>query len=314
MSSPHNPGPEATAGSATRNLEEELLHLAGTSAERFLVLFRNTRELRTPDVARACMRFLVDHGTVGVGEEIRIWLTAGTAYLDLLLDPAFLTPDQAKQVLRLMRDASLPFAGNLQRQLMGGKIVLDPERIDRAIHILETVIDPGILIPWLRNLTQVAEPHIRSKAAKALCAMRPNLMMIERQLKNDDGRVRANALEALWHVKSLDAIRLFNGCLNDDSHRVRVNALIGLHRLEVAGAFDKLVLMADDAVPLLRRAALWGMGFLGDRRAIPVFRKLADDPDSEVRAKAAALLAALAPEPEADSSTEASARRVAQAI
>jgi HEAT repeat protein len=118
----------------------------------------------------------------------------------------------------------------------------------------------------------------------------------------------------LWHVKSLDAIRLFNGCLNDDSHRVRVNALIGLHRLEVAGAFDKLVLMADDAVPLLRRAALWGMGFLGDRRAIPVFRKLADDPDSEVRAKAAALLAALAPEPEADSSTEASARRVAQAI
>ena len=294
IASQSEPMPSVEIGNSG-GVEEELLSLT-KQPDQFLKLFRTVRESQTREAARACMRYLADHEPDQVGQTMRIWLSSGTAYLELLLDPEFLTLQQATQVVRLLRDTNLALASSLQKQLMSGQIALDPERLDRAIQILPAVMDPGVLIPWLRNLAQVGDPHVRSKAAKAICVMRPNLMMIERQLKSEEPRVRANALEALWEVKGVEAVRLFNECLTDSSHRVVVNALIGLQRNGVANAFNKLIALGDHASPVVRRAAIWGMGFLKDKRAVPCLCKLLEDAEEEVRIKARELLEVMAPE------------------
>ncbi len=282
----------------TLSLEEELLRLARTDAAQFVQLFRAVRTSRLRETARACLRYLGDHGSDPIGQKMAVWLSGGSAYLEFLLAPDFLPTEKAARAVRAMHEVSLQFAVNLRRHLMDGKLPLDSERLVRSIQLLEAVIDPAILIPWLRNLTQHPEPRIRSTAAKTLCEMRPNLLMIERQLKSDDARVRANAIEALWTLNTPQAIPLFNDCLMDEGHRVVVNALIGLHRLGVPDAFERLLSLAKNPAPMVRRAAIWGMSFLADSRAVPALRVLAQDPDEEVRAKALPVLAALAPRPE----------------
>ncbi len=276
---------------STSTLEEELLQLAAVDVEQFKILFKSNRDGHTAEATRACIRHLAAHGLDEAGKRMLIWLLSGTGYLALLLDPEFLAPDKAVLVARIMRDASPSFVGDLQKAITGSKAPVDLNRLERVLRIFEEAVgDPGAFIPWLRALTQNADDRVRSKAAKVLCGLRPNIATIERQLKSEDARVRANAVEALWPVRSLEAVRLFNGALTDSSHRVVVNALIGLYRSGVKGSFDKLLQLAKSPVEVVRCAAIWGMGFLADPQAIPTLRILAKDVCVEVRSKALAVL------------------------
>ena len=96
------------------------------------------------------------------------------------------------------------------------------------------------MLPWLRQLSNHDDQRIRSLSVKQLCQLRPNKALIERQMRSSDPRVRANAIEALWHSKTSDAKELFTTAAADPHHRVVANALVGLHFQGDNSAFTRM--------------------------------------------------------------------------
>lgn len=290
MSSNQSPG--VTAPSNSKSVEEELVRLAGSDVAAFLTLFKQTRDSHKEEATRACLRYLAVHGTDTLGRRMQVWLAASKLYLHFLLDPDFLSPDEVVSLTRVMRDGSANFVSDVQRQITQSKAVLTPGHLDRALQVCEAALgDPGILISWLRSLTRHGDPEIRLKAAKMLCEIRPNLRMIESQLKSGDARIRANALESLWSTNDPGASGLLTAALADDSNRVVMNALVGLNLIGAKGAFDRLLARANHVSAEVRLGAVWALRFLEDKRGIPPLKKLARDPAAEVAAKALEALA-----------------------
>jgi HEAT repeat protein len=89
------------------------------------------------------------------------------------------------------------------------------------------------LAPCLRSFANHPDPAIQAKAATALNDLRPSAAQVERQLKSEDGRVRASALEGIWRSKTPESAAIFRAALSDKHQRVVANALLGLHTLVI---------------------------------------------------------------------------------
>ncbi len=120
---------------------------------------------------------------------------------------------------------------------------------------------------------------------------------VELHLQSADPRVRANAIEALWHTPSSEAVSIFKSVLNDSHHRVVANALVGLHYRKDSQALSLMIDLTDHLSPKFRVAMVWALGVVGDRRAVPTLQKLLNDPSESVREKAERVLATFGPEP-----------------
>lgn len=284
-----------------QSLENALLHLAKSDAARFRTFCRRMRE-SSPErldkaceqVNRVCLREMADSLTGGAGHPMLSWMIIDGRYLALLLDPDFLPVENAARVITVMCDADPRFFLNFQRLTEKATDEHDVRRLDRALRFFTQLGNSSVLVPWLRSLTNHPDERIQSKAVKLLCELRPNVALVERQLKSSDARVRANAIEALWAVPSREAATIFREALSDSSHRVVVNALVGLHACNSDDAFERLAKLCNHPEPMFRAAAAWGIGRIDDRRGIPALTELASDPSPIVRARAVRVLAAFA--------------------
>ncbi|HEY7304254.1 MAG TPA: HEAT repeat domain-containing protein [Bryobacteraceae bacterium] len=292
-----------SAAAATPNeaLEETLLHLAKTDPAKFRILCRRIREA-SPErldhtceqIARTCIREIATHGKGSKDQPMLSWVIADGRYLNLLLDPDFLSLEEAKKVSTFMREADSGFFLKFEGLTSSVNAERDLRRLERALHLFVESGTSNVLVPWLRSLTNHADKRIRSKAVKSLCALRPNSALVEKQLSSDDARVRANAIEALWGTRSQEAASLFREALNDSSHRVVVNALVGLHFHDPEEALEILLRLCKHSAPLFRAAAAWGLGRIADTRAIPALKTLVEDSSDIVRERAARVLEAFA--------------------
>jgi hypothetical protein len=284
-------------------LEKTLLHLAKTDPAKFRILCRRIREA-SPErldhaceqIAKICIREIATDGKNSKDHPMLSWLIADGRYLNLLLDPDFLSLEEARRASALMRGADSGFFLKFEGLTNGANSERDLRRVERALHLFGESGTSNILVPWLRRLTNHADKRIRSKAAKSLCALRPNSALVETQLRSEDARVRANAIEALWGARSPEAVSLFREALNDSSHRVVVNALVGLHLHDPEEALENLLRLCKHSAPLFRAAAAWGLGRIADRRAIPALKTLAEDSSEIVRERAARVLEAFPPD------------------
>jgi hypothetical protein len=277
----------------TATLEDELLKLAQSDPAEFYAFFRQVRDRHPEEATRACLRHLADHGADAIWQKAQFWIIGKSPYLSLLLDPDFLDDSKADQVGSILRSADHQFFLNFQAEIKKRSHSVRLPELERIVHVCQSLGISDILLSWLRTLTSHPDEYVRSRAAKALCILRPNLVAIERQLKSSDPRVRANAIEALWAIDHPDAARLFKSVLRDSSHRVVINALIGLYRMKTPGALNMLIECGNSTSVMMRRAAVWGMTKIADVECVPVLRKLAVDPMAEVSEKAIAALSAL---------------------
>lgn len=220
------------------------------------------------------------------------WLIADGRYLSLLLDPDFLSLEEAHRVSQIMREADSGFFLKFEGLADATSTEQDLRRLERALNLFGGAGTSNVLFPWLRRLTNHSDQRIRSKAVKACCALRPNPALVEKQLKSDDVRVRANAIEALWGMAGTEVIPIIREALNDPNHRVVVNALVGLHVHQPEEAMERLLRLCNHPAPLFRAAAAWGLGRIADRRAVPTLEKLTKDPENIVRERAAKVLEA----------------------
>ena len=160
----------------------------------------------------------------------------------------------------------------------------------RALKLMEDIEDYSAFYPRLCPLTWHPDNFIRSKAVLALCRVRPNRSLIDRQLESADARVRANAIEALWHAPERSAMRVFQEALADNHHRVVVNALVGLYYHKDESYYEKMVALGNHPEPRFRAALAWGLGQIREDRLVWLLEKLAADASPEVCERAEAVL------------------------
>ncbi len=273
-------------------VEEHLIRLAKTNPEQFKIHFRHLRRPYPRESVRMCIRYISEYGADPCTKsQLLPWVTMKN-YFELLIDPDFLPIDLARCAAETFRVEDPQFFMNFSRLAAdeGEKRAF----VARALALLEGLTDYTILFSWLRDLTTHPDERTQSQAVKAFCKLRSNTALISRQLKAEDGRVRANAIEALWPVRTPEAAAIFRAALEDTHHRVVINALIGLHYQHDRAAFEKLLEYAAHSSELYRTAAIWGLGHLAEVSAIPVLRAVvSSDPSNLVREKAAKVLAAL---------------------
>jgi hypothetical protein len=286
----------AAAGVSNEPLEETLLHLAKTDPSKFRILCRRIREA-SPErldraceqIARTCIRGIATEGKDSEARLMLPWLIADGRYLNLLLDPDFLSLEEAHRVSQLLREADSGFFLKFEHLDQAVSAERDLLRLDRVLHLFGAA-GTNVLFPWLRRLTNHPDQRIRSKAVKSICALRPSAALVGSLLKSEDARVRANAIEALWGMPSTEIIPILREALNDKNHRVVVNALVGLHFHCPDEAVERLLGLCNHPVPLFRAAAAWGLGRIADQRATPALKTLAQDKSDIVRERASKVL------------------------
>jgi hypothetical protein len=214
-------------------------------------------------------------------------------YVDRLLSPGTTPFEKAAHAARILHahDPGLFFA--TLKSLCSEREEGIHDRLCRALEVLEKLEYYDALLPWLRVLSQQPNERVRSKAVKLLCKAVPQKLLVEQQLKSHDSRVRANAIEALWFHQSPEATSIFRSALSDGSHRVVVNALVGLCHQNDETAMQKLIVLSQHPSEMFRAAVIWAFAHLYDERAIEPLRLLANDSSEIIRKKAAYVLAKL---------------------
>lgn len=306
------PGTQLGCGAGQESsIGQILLTLARSDPEKFRTFFTRMRRAQPKEITRACVRHLACSERDLATREMSEWLARDSLYLKLLFDPEFLPLEEARNGLRVMRQADERFLRKLARAL---DETADPASLIRALGLLEASEDYSAFCLRLCTLTWHPDPRIRSKAVLALCRIRPNRSVIERHMESDDARVRANAVEALWHTDRGNALRLLREALTDSNNRVVMNGILGLYYWKDECFYGKMLEMAAHAGPNFRLSLAWALGQIRDQRAFGMLAALERDASAEVRTRAAASLAALTAAQPLSASPGAGSNYVARTI
>ena len=265
---------------------------------------RNWSETDPEGFTRLAIERLARSPDVRASVALSSLLSLEERYLHYLTDAAKLSPSDAVNVAKLMASRDKRFYVKLCA-FTGDSVPGD--RIARILQMAEALGAAGLMVPWLRRMTQHPDQYIRQKAVMIMCQAGTNPLLVERQLKSPDARVRANAVESLWTVHTPAARGLLEHASHDPHHRVAVNALLGLFLQDESSALTRIIEQSRNPSPAFRVAAAWALGVTARRESWPALKALESDPVPRVRESASRAIAKV-PEPAADRPIEASAK------
>ncbi|HNX17370.1 MAG TPA: HEAT repeat domain-containing protein [Methanoregula sp.] len=109
---------------------------------------------------------------------------------------------------------------------------------------------------------------------------RENIGLLIRALENDDRAVRSAAFEALSDPNTGSVLFLIDSLAgSSDGTAWRIALILGNHRApEAVGALIPLL----DHSPIVRDAAIWALGEIGNRKAVTPLMKLLHIPDMDM--------------------------------
>lgn len=172
----------------------------------------------------------------------------------------------------------------LTQQLMAA--AADVDVVERALEVLAAVAPSARLHKAIRATLSHQDAHVRSKAAVTIGKCVADLPLLQRLLADSDARVRANSLEALWHLKNPDIEDIFRRSLADSHHRAVANAAYGLHLIDPAKYFPCIVALIEHPLPGHRAAGAWILGHMSDPAHLPRLKPLLLEKNAEVRSAA----------------------------
>ncbi|MDE3199089.1 MAG: HEAT repeat domain-containing protein [Acidobacteriota bacterium] len=215
---------------------------------------------------------------------------------DLLADPAACGKDSAIGVYRrLLRAApafDLRFARNLADRLSSDDTpAFDRAKSLRAIDILEETALDRRLLPIIGHLPSSPDPKIAAKATLYVGKRVRSPAWSARYLSNADSRIRANAIESIWGLRTPQATRLLEQCAGDKNNRVAGNALVGLRIAGNKQVDARVSEMSRDASATIRATAAWMMGAIGTPDWRTPLTQLIRDDDPRARGMALRALA-----------------------
>jgi hypothetical protein len=247
---------------------------------------RHIRELAAKAPERVVETVLPLYQAGRLGEATRFMasvLIGDNSTAAKLCDPAT-SLDGSVGVVKALTLHEPTFDARFAKSLLNDDTMTEAAR-QRGLQVLEKLGSGGRLIPILIQFLRDPDSRIRSKAALMFGQIMSAQGIMERLLRDEDARVRANFVEGLWTCAATDHCRrLFRLAVKDPNHRVAGNALVGLHRLgENLDVVRHLGKMARSPEAPFRAAAAWVMGQTREGRYTSVLRQMVRDPDSQVR-------------------------------
>jgi HEAT repeat protein len=215
------------------------------------------------------------------------FLLSRDSLLDVLCDPG-LTLEEMNGLTRAALQIDARTDVSLARKLAAddaGKFT--PDGAARMMHVLAQVSNGNRLMPFLLRLSrQRNRPRARLQAGKMIGQARNTAKWIESRVTHSDPRMRANALESLWGIDSLEARNVMREASRDSNNRVAANALFALHCMGDEWAAGELFQMAVSGSPLFRASAAWAMGETGDAQYREALGRMMGDAHAVVRKRA----------------------------
>jgi hypothetical protein len=156
----------------------------------------------------------------------------------------------------------------------------------RTLDILNVTSRGRRLIPILGHLVDFADRHVAEGATLFIGKRLQSPSWVSKALYHDEPRVRANAVESIWGVRSTSAIDLFKASMKDSSSRVVGNAVLGLALAGGSGMNESVIGMSRRKEIRFRATAGWVIGRILDPAHLPVLEQLCADESPEVRSSA----------------------------
>ena len=169
----------------------------------------------------------------------------------------------------------------------------DPQVRFKAAWVLGRIGDAKALGALTGALQEDEDPSVREWAASALEAIgdRRAIPFLARSVATDSSReVRLRSSLALVAFGASEA---FMELLDEPDLEARRMAVVGLGRLRVAEARDKVAPFIEDGDPELRRRTAWSLGEMRNPEAVPLLGPALKDESAVVRMTVAKALATI---------------------
>ena len=187
----------------------------------------------------------------------------------------------------------------LTQQLIKPRV--DVSVVERALEVLMAIAPMARLHGALRSALAHDDAKVRSKAAVAVGRCVADVPLLQRLLTDPDARVRANTLEALWHLRTSEIETIFVRALHDTHHRAVANAVYGLYLINPEKYFAKVCSLIEHPHAAYRSAGAWLLGRIGEPEHLSLLRPLLTEKNPDVRGAAFRALAILRSVDRADS-------------
>jgi hypothetical protein len=138
---------------------------------------------------------------------------------------------------------------------------------------------PSVALPALRRLSKSQDALVRSKAVLMIGQIFQNPAFRHHDGAEQDPRVVANGIEALWGLASPAAREAFLRAAVHEHHRIAANGIVGLYLMGDKRSIPLLFQLSKSEESMFRAAAAWAMGHLGDPRFLPSLDRLRADSD-----------------------------------
>lgn len=237
---------------------------------------RSLQQLLTADADAFC------HAAISILAKAKA--SAGTRYLvhlllkhNLLLE-ALTNPEECPEAEAVAVASSLeqmgsPIGAELEKVLAAliqmGPSLAAARRILRVLTLMDASGSQSRAVIFQSELMTYPDPNVRSKTALVLGRCTKNTAWLGRLLLDEDERVQANAVEALWAFDGDDGRPLLLTAAKSPNHRVAGNAILGLYRISDLSSIRRIFEMAQHHDPRFRSTAVWVMGETQDPRFLP---------------------------------------------
>jgi hypothetical protein len=244
----------------------------------------------------AAIALLKSEADPGFRQKIYKYLVDCVGLLTRIADPNAFRREESLEICRTLQKVDPLVDVRLVRLLPGrqqGAKRLSAEHALRVLDILDEISPGPRLILALSHLARDSDPRVAARATLLLARCIRNRLWMDRQLRCEDSRVRASAVEALWGQTTEFARKVLWEAARDENNRVAGNALVGLYLLKDRRAKGSLAEMLQDVRMSFRRTAAWAMGKTGDPEFNDCLEKALKDKEPVVRAVAKRALVAI---------------------
>ena len=232
-----------------------------------------------PGFREAAVQYLCRGGHLP-SEQILVWLLQkANMLLDILLDPATCSLDQAVQLAKVVKRNADRIDVELARQLKEAS----NSQASRILRLLAEIADSNRTLPLLIKVLRESRSELRGMAALIFARHCQNTLFIENAMKDSDAGVRASAIEGLGLSNRRAEPAILLDALYDPSPRVRANAALARYRFGDKSALRLLTEMAGQEEPEARTMAAWAMGETQDARCIALLENRRTDSSQDVR-------------------------------
>lgn len=187
----------------------------------------------------------------------------GKAEVSILLDDHIIGPSHSAKIAGMLPDFDAPERVLLSEWL----IYTDPVRADDAVSSV---------------LAAEEDEMIRARIASLLGMekSRPLRKSLQIALADPDGRVRANAIEAVQDIGRSDLLSMVVPLASDPNNRARANAVTAISALGDTELLDTLKQMMNSRDRWMRASAVYALGEMKDPEAVELlFGSLRADDD-----------------------------------